>query len=127
MVHKQVTALQHRLTHSPAESGLKRLAENLAKKIKHWEKQLIQTRHKTVMDVVNFPTMLNEQLLFVKGAVTSADGQPTAGSVMRFKDLTSHWGKLYQEMTHILDVDLATLNKEATKAAMPVIIPPNRR
>ena len=71
--------------------------------------------------------MLNEQLLFVKGAVASADSQPTTGSLMRFRDLTSHWKKLHQEMIHILDVDLATLNREAKKADIPAIVLPNQR
>ncbi len=127
MIHKQATELQQRLAHSPAGSKLGILAESLVKKIKHWEKQLIQTKHEAVMDVVNFPTMLNEQLLFVKGAVASADSEPTTGSLMRFRDLTSHWEKLHQEMIHILDVDLATLNREAKKADIPEIVLPNQR
>ena len=127
MVHKQVTELQQRLVHFPAGSKIEILAKSLVKKINHWEKQLIQTKHEAVMDVVNFPTMLNEQLLFVKGAVASADSQPTTGSLMRFRDLTSHWEKLHQEMIHILDVDLAALNREAKKADIPAIVLPNQR
>ena len=96
----------------------------LIRRIEAWEENLIQPRHEGIMDAISFPTMLNEQFLFLKGAVASADAPPTDGSRTRFEDLEASWLMLKAEMKRLLEEDLAAFNKLYQENDIPAVIVP---
>ena len=76
----------------------------------------------TIMDAVNFPTMLNEQFLFLKGAVTSADAAPTESAKKRFDELQGQWEALQNEMAELLEQDMSRFNAIFEEYGIPAII-----
>ena len=104
------------------ESEIAEAGESLSEKLLELETKLMQPRLETIMDAVNFPTMLNEQFLFVKGAVASADAPPTENAKKRFDELQAQWEVLQREMTAILEQDLAQFNALFEKHDIPAIV-----
>lgn len=106
-----------------APAAVRSVAAAIDAALESWEQTLVQPRHKSVMDVVNFPTMLNEQFLFLKGAVASADARPTVGAVARFADLLAQWQTLQRRFRELVDRDLTTLNEQLRRAGLPTVRP----
>jgi hypothetical protein len=78
------------------------------------------------MDVVNFPTMLNEQLLFLKGALASADAAPTAGAMERLTDLRRAWQELEARRDQLLGTELSRFNSLFERNQVPAVVVPGR-
>jgi len=51
------------------------------------EEVLIQTRNESGQDPINFPPMLDDQLAYLYGHVTTSYGRPTEGAYQRYRDL----------------------------------------
>ena len=121
-VREQVDA---RVASAKDLSGGAEVAEaggSLSGKLLDLETRLMQPRLETIMDAVNFPTMLNEQFLFVKGAVASADAPPTESARIRFQELQAQWVELQGEMTELLEQDLARFNALFEEHGIPAIV-----
>ncbi len=104
------------------ESEITEAGETLSAKLMELETKLMQPRLETIMDAVNFPTMLNEQFLFVKGAVVSADAPPTESAKKRFDELQVQWEALQREMTVLLEQDLARFNALFEEHGIPAVV-----
>ena len=102
-----------------AEAGSK-----LTKKLSELEERLMQPRLETIMDAVNFQTMLNEQFLYLKGAVASADARPTQGAMERFEELQAKWQTLKSDLGRILEEDVAAFNAMFEERNIGVIVVP---
>ncbi len=104
------------------ESEVGEAGKTLSAKLLELETKLTQPRLETIMDAVNFPTMLNEQFLFLKGAVASADAPPTESAKKRFDELQAQWEELQREMTALLEQDLARFNALFEEHGIPAIV-----
>ena len=76
------------------------------------------------MDVVNFPTMFNEQLLFLKGALASADAAPTEGALERLADLRRAWQDLQRRREELLEEELLRFNSLFQSNGIPAVVVP---
>ena len=131
-VHKSVILLQQLREQVEArvastkglegESEIAEAGESLSEKLLQLETRLMQPRLETIMDAVNFPTMLNEQFLFLKGAVASADAPPTESATKRFDELQAQWEALQTEMTELMEQDLARFNALFEEHGIPAIV-----
>ncbi len=93
----------------------------LSARLLELETRLMQPQLETIMDAINFPTMLNEQFLFLKGAVTSADAAPTESAKQRFDELQGQWRTLQEEMAALYDRELAGFNAIFRDRGVPAI------
>jgi len=94
----------------------------LEEKLLALETELVQPRLETIMDAVNFPTQLNEQFLFLKGAVASSDAAPTENARQRFDELQLQWRQLQGEMATLFEEDIAQFNAILEEYEIPAII-----
>jgi hypothetical protein len=126
-VREQVTKLVGLTRGSEGAEAIAESGTRLAEKISEWQERLIQTKLQTIMDAVNFPTRLNEQFLYLKGAVASADTRPTDAQMERYQELQEEWLRLKEEMSRLLDEDLAAFNALFRDRDVPaVVVPPFR-
>ncbi|HEX9730796.1 MAG TPA: glycosyl hydrolase [Thermoanaerobaculia bacterium] len=98
--------------------------EALAERIDAWEEKLVQRRHETFQDVINFPPALSSQLLFLLESVDASDPPLTAGARARFTDLDAAWQAQAAEMRAVLDQDLPAFNALFDVHRVPAVIVP---
>jgi hypothetical protein len=122
-VRDQVILAVERAAGLPGADEVEEAGGRLEEGITRWEEKLIQTRLETIMDAVNFPTRLNEQFLFLKGAVASADARPTASQRERYQELEAAWAARRQEMKLLLD-EVADFNDLLRRKDVPAVVPP---
>jgi hypothetical protein len=117
----QLNALGARYRDAPAWQPLKPLAEELLKKIGEVEEKVIQTRMKSTEGDLRYPTMIDEQLIYLNWSVDGTDAAPTDGQRQLFAELT---GKLQEQLNQwdkILSVDLTGFTRTAEKQKIGVV------
>lgn len=87
--------------------------------------QLIQTKQKTFQDVINFPNMLDNQLLFLQNVIDGQTPPVTNGQKERFADLNQQWAKQKMALDRILNEDVPGFNKLLSEKNVPFVSPGN--
>ena len=83
------------------------VADQVKAAIKAWEDQVVQVRHETFEDDMNWPNMMDVQILHLLRAMDSAGPPVTAGTRERLADLKAEWSALEAEYARITTVELA--------------------
>ncbi|MEO1654679.1 MAG: glycosyl hydrolase, partial [Bacteroidota bacterium] len=102
-----------------ADSG-----RSVMKTISEWEKNLIQPQQKTFQDVINYPNKLNAEFLFLRNVMDSHDPRATEGAKIRLGELLSTWNKYKNELSKIINEDVADFNKMFKQMDLDRIIIP---
>jgi hypothetical protein len=122
-VREQVRELHERLKKVGKGDGLEDLAERVTENLTAVEEALHQTKAEAGQDVLNFPPMLDNQLLGLFGAVDGADARPTDGAVERYDDLRAELDAKLAEFRQVIDGDLAEFNEAVrSRTTTPVIV-----
>jgi hypothetical protein len=117
----QVTGLGQRYKNVEAWRPVQALADELLKKISAVEEKIIQTKMKSTEGDLRYPTMIDEQLIFLNWSVDGTDAAPTDGQQQLFAELS---GKLQEQLNvwdRILSTDLAGFNRAAEKQKITVV------
>jgi len=117
----QVEGMNKKYSGVDAWQPLKPLAEDLLKKLTGVEESLVQTKVKSTEGLLNFPTMLDEQLITLNWVVDAGDASPTRGQNETF-DLVSR--KIEEQLSRwdgIISQDLSNLNRMAEKQKLPLL------
>ena len=117
----QVNALSQRYKNVEAWVPLKPLADELLKKISAVEEKIIQTKMKSTEGDLRYPTMLDEQLIFLNWSVDAADSAPTDGQQKLFADLSAKLQEQLNLWDRILSTDLAGFNRSAEKQKLMLV------
>lgn len=94
----------------------------IIEQIDNWEQQLIQTKHETFQDVVNFESQLSSHLSFLKGYIDSHDPTVTASAKTRLEELKSEWAEAKEAMQKIIDEEVGAYNTFYKQREVPAII-----
>ncbi len=97
------------------------MADELLKKISAVEEKIIQTKMKSTEGDLRYPTMIDEQLIYLNWSVDGTDAAPTDGQQQLFAELS---GKLQEQLNvwdRILSTDLAGFNRAAEKQKITVV------
>lgn len=116
----QLTALRRQLNQREHKEILDGLSA-LDKAMTPVEEQLLQVKSRSSQDPLNFPVMLNDQLMGLAGVVDSADAAPTQQAYERYDDLVRQLNPLLVQWKKLKDVDLAALNNRIQSANIPRI------
>jgi hypothetical protein len=98
------------------------LAEKTAGSMDKWINKLIQPRHETFQDVINFESKLYAELNWLRLQVGSYDPKQTEGTKSRMKDLLHEWEILKTENERILHEEVGSFNELYSKAGLPAVI-----
>jgi photosystem II stability/assembly factor-like uncharacterized protein len=93
--------------------------------INRWEESLVQPRQESHQDVINFPSRLSAELLFLKEQVDGHDPRVTAGAKERLDHLLSQWASHKAQMRKIVEQQVAQFNRLYREQQIPVVIVPN--
>jgi len=116
----QIQALRRQLNQNEHKEILDAMAA-LDKAMTPIEEQLLQVKSRSAQDPLNFPVMLNDQLMALGGVVDSADAAPTKQALERYDDLVGQLNPLVAGWKRLKDADLAALNDRIQKASIPRI------
>lgn len=94
----------------------------MADKLTAIEEQLTQVKSKAGQDPINFPPMLDNQIVNLYGFVVQSEDRPTDGSYERFEDLKPELAGLMEQLQQIIDTDLAAFNTLVAAKNLPAIV-----
>ena len=97
------------------------LADELLKKIGAVEEKHIQTRMKSTEGDLRYPTMIDEQLIYLNLSVDATDSAPTEGQQQIFSELSGRLQEQLNVWDRILSTDLAGLNRSAEKQKVTMV------
>lgn len=98
--------------------------QRILDQIEQWEAKLIQPKHETRQDIINFPNQISAELMNLKQRIDRPTPLMTVGAQQRLTDLLSTWAGFKQEMRQIIHQDIAAFNELYRNYQMPAIIVP---
>ena len=88
------------------------------------EEALIQTRNESGQDPLNFPPMLDNQIVYLYGHVNASYGRPTEGTLERMGDLRSELDVLLVRVRRVLDTEVSDFNRMLSEQGVPGVVVP---
>lgn len=119
---EQLDFLNKYLERIPDTENLVNLGNEISFRITKWEALLIQPNQKTQQDIVNYPSALNAELLALRARVDGNDPVVTSGAKKRLNDLLKQWDAAKDEISLILERDVAHFNKVYRKKGIPALV-----
>ncbi|MFC1640120.1 WD40/YVTN/BNR-like repeat-containing protein [Gemmatimonadota bacterium] len=121
---EQVEALLKRLEDQEGRDSIKVLGKALVEKFVALEDSLIQNRTVDGQTVINFPSRLNIQYVYLRGVVDGAEGMVTDGSRRLFSDLSAIWDGYRAELRSVLGAELNAFNALVREENVPAVVIP---
>ena len=123
-VREQVTALAGRMSSAGMDDGVADAARELNARLSAIEGEINQTRSRSMQDPLNFPPMLDNQIIYLYGVVVGADAQPTAGAVERYQELTEELDALLLALDVAFNNELAEFRVMVRRHDAPSVVVP---
>ena len=117
----QLTALGQHYKNVPAWEPLKPVADSLLKKIAAVEEKVMQVKMKSTEGDLRYPTMIDEQLIYLNWSVDGSDAAPTEGQQQLFAKLSAELQEQLNRWDQILSQDLSGFNRAAEKQKISLI------
>jgi len=122
-IRAQIQHLEQRYKATPVWQRLQPQADELLKKISAIEDRIIQARMKSTEGDLRYPTMIDEQLIYLNWSVDATDSAPTDGQQQLFAELS---GKLQDQLNawdQVLSRDVPAFNRSAEQQKVMVLDP----
>ena len=98
----------------------------MAEKLTAIEEQITQVKSRSSQDPLNFPPMLDNQIInvygYALGGFGGGDNRPTDGAHERFEDLKPQLASLMSQLQEIVDTDLDAFNAMVESADVPAVV-----
>ena len=121
---EQIEALLERLRDQEGRESIESAGKALVESLTAMEDSLIQKRTVDGQTVINFPSRLNFQYIYLRGAVEGAEGRVTDGALRLFGDLSSAWMGYKAELGALLGERLDAFNALVREQGVPAVIMP---
>ncbi|MFM9904806.1 MAG: glycosyl hydrolase [Pyrinomonadaceae bacterium] len=118
---QQLDSLIKSLPADAKYDGVKKDAEELLKKMKAWDEDMVQRKSKAYDDVENFPNKFTANYLFLINQTESDIPRVNQPSLDRKKQLDADWSILRSRALEIRDKDIPALNKRLWDAGLGAI------
>ncbi len=117
----QIAALEQRYRNVAAWEPLKPMADDLLKKIAAVEEKVIQAKMKSTEGDLRYPTMIDEQLIYLNWSVDAADAAPTDGQQRLFTELSAKLQEQLNVWDKVLSQDLTGFNRAAERQKITLV------
>ena len=117
----QLNALAQRYKNVPAWQSVKPLADELLKKITAVEDKIIQSKMKSTEGDLRYPTMIDEQLIYLNWSVDASDAAPTDAQQQLFAELSAKLQEQLNLWDQILSRDLSGFNRAAEQQKLTLV------
>ena len=123
-VKEQATAIGDRVEKAGQGDEIAKAAKALNEKLKEAEGALTQLQGEGGQDALNFPGMLDNQLLELYDEVADGDKKPSKGATDRWADLAPRVDAALAQLKTVMDTDVAAFNDVVQKKNLaPVLVP----
>jgi len=99
-------------------------ADGIVARIADWEAKVSQPKHEALEDEINYPNMLDAQVMHLLQSIDSAGAPVTDGAKARLADLRAEWDVLVADYQSIANGDIAAFNALLKVAGVEPIVPP---
>lgn len=109
---KQLESLLTSIPKADKFSAVKKAGEELVKKMKDWDEDMVQRKSKAYDDVENFPNRFTANYLFLINQTESDIPRVNQPSLDRLKELNAQWATLKARGSEIAEKDIPAVNKK---------------
>jgi photosystem II stability/assembly factor-like uncharacterized protein len=122
-VKAQAKAIRERAEKTGKGEGLAAKEKALAEKLTAVEEKLVNPKHKSSQDVLNFPPRLDHRYIGLASVVGSADAAPTRASLKLDDELEKQLAAVMAELKGVFDSELAGFNRAVRERDVaPVVL-----
>jgi len=121
-IRKQIKDVGERIKEQKNIEPIKKLSDEINKKIAAIEESLYQTKNKSPQDPLNYPVRLNDKLSSLGGSASSGDFRPTDQAVELKKELISKIDAELIKLKEIVESEIPKFNKLVAEANVPAVI-----
>lgn len=118
----QSTDIVSRAERTGIEKTLKKLAQDMNKKLTTLEEELIQIKNKAGQDPINYPPMFDDQLDWLYLTINTQDAKPTQGCYDLYRDLKKQSDDFSKRLDDIIAIDLKAFNEQVQRDNMAGVI-----
>ncbi len=123
-VREQLESLVDRLEKQEGHDSIVTMGKELVESCTALEDSLVQKRTVDGQTVINFPSRLNFQYIYLRGAVEGAEGLVTEGAQELFSDLSAVWAGYRVELENLLGRRLQEFNALVRAESVPAVVIP---
>jgi hypothetical protein len=123
-VREQVENVMKRTKEREGGEPIGEAGKQLVTDLTAMEDSLVQKRVVDGQTVINFPSRLRFQYVYLRGAVDGAEGVVTAGARQLHQDLSAKWARFEQQLDELLGPRLAGFNRLVEEHGIPAVIGP---
>ena len=98
------------------------MAEATGEKLTDVEEELFQTKNRAGQDPLNFPPMLDNEIVNLYGYISSTYDRPNQVAGVRADELEAELGEWLGTLQQIIDTDVAAFNNRLREAGVPGVI-----
>jgi len=110
-VQKQMKSLMKTLPESDEYDAIRKDGEDLIKRLKAWDEDMVQRKSKAYDDVENFPNKFTANYIFLLNQTNSSIPQVNQPSMDRKNELDKKWTAFQQRASELLKVDIPAYNQ----------------
>ncbi|HEX5876316.1 MAG TPA: hypothetical protein VFY60_16825 [Pyrinomonadaceae bacterium] len=118
---KQLESLLNSWPAGEKFAALKKTGDELLRKMKAWDEDMVQRKSKAYDDVENFPNKLTANYLFLINQTESDIPRVNQPSLDRMKQLNAEWAVLKSRGNQLLNTDIPAFNKALWYAGIGAI------
>ena len=118
---KQLEAVVSDIKKDDSKAELVTSAEELIKKMKSWDEDMVQRKSKAYDDVENFPNKFTAEYILMINATESAIPRVNQPNKDRRKELDLQWAELKKTADDILDNKIPEMNKKLWEAGVGAV------
>ncbi|MEE9179710.1 MAG: glycosyl hydrolase, partial [Vicinamibacteria bacterium] len=123
-IRRQVEDLAERSSKAGRGDNIQEAAKSLNEALTAIEEKLYQTKLESNQDPLNFPPMLDNQILYLYGIVIGSEAKPTDGSYTRYDELKRELAEHLNALEKVMATELADFNTLVKEEAVPPVMVP---
>ena len=123
-IRRQLEDLAERSSKAGRGGNIQEAAKSLNEALTAIEEKLYQTKLESNQDPLNFPPMLDNQILYLYGIVIGSEAKPTEGSYARYEELKAELAEYLNALEKVMATELADFNALVKQEAVPPVMVP---
>lgn len=117
----QLNSIQEQYKSNENAKDVIKVAEDLSKKVKDWQSNIIELRQKGFQDALNWPAKLNSEFFLIRNNLDTHDPSVPEGYKTRFDDLQKSWSRYKEQYNDLINKEVQNLNNAFRSKDIPLL------